>query len=146
MGAPEPPWGSAMNLPLRWASGVSLAVVVLLVAVAVGCAARRQASDMNYDYDGTPGREFADAETPEELLRERDTMRLESYQQLQREMDDGVSSMDENMEDDYYYYEEVEPPGVGERTGNAMQKAGLVAWSVFTVAFTLGMAALPFLI
>jgi hypothetical protein len=129
----------------RWVSAVGLATGVLLVLVALGCATRRQASDVSYDYDEAPGEVYSEAETPERMLREQDMMRLETYQELQREMDEGVASAEGDMLEDPYY-EDVEPPGFGEKTGNFFQTAGLVTWAVFTVAFSLGMAALPFLI
>jgi hypothetical protein len=130
----------------RWASAVGLAAGVLLVVVALGCAARQQASDVSYyEYEEAPGEVYSEAETPERMLREQDMMRLETYQELQREMDEGIASAEGDMAEDPYY-QDVEPPGFGEKTGNFFQTAGLVTWAVFTVAFSLGMAALPFLI
>ena len=123
----------------RWASAVGLATGVLLVVVALGCAARRQASDVSYDYEETPGGQYSEADTPEEMLRERDMMRLEHYQELQREMDDGIGSVEEGMDEDPYY-QDVEPPTFGEKTGNFFQTAGLVTsgasgWVVRGVTF-----------
>jgi len=129
----------------RWASALGLATGVLLFMVALGCAARRQASDVSAGYEEAPGEVYSEAETPERMLREQDMMRLETYQELQREMDEGIASAEGGMEEDPYY-QDVEPPGFGEKTGNFFQTAGLVTWAVFTVAFSLGMAALPFLI
>ena len=138
---------------LRHVSALGFAATVVLLALVLGCAARRQASDLHYDR--TPGVEQGDVVTPEELIRERDMMTLESFQELQQEMDHrvGLSEegllLEEDLEEDSEEapeFVEPEPPGLRYRAGRTLEKAGLVTWAVFTVAFSLGMAALPFLI
>ena len=137
----------------RHVSLLGFAATVVILALVLGCAARRQASDLRDDR--TPGVERGDVGTPEELIRERDVMTLESFQELQQEMDDriGLSEegflLEEDLDEDSEQAPELvepEPPGLRERTGRALEKAGLVTWAVFTVVFSLGMAALPFLI
>jgi hypothetical protein len=134
-------------------SALSFAATVVLLALVIGCAARRRASHL-HDHQ-IPGVERGDAVTPEELIRERDMMTLESFQELQQEMDDRSDLSDEDFlleedlekdSDEAPDSAEPEPPGLGERAGHAIETAGLVTWAVFTVAFSLGMAALPFLI
>lgn len=126
-----------------------LLAAMVLVTLPLSCAAQRPGSD-SWD-DQNSAVEWGDGVTPEELIRERDMMSLESFQELQQEMDDQHRALEEGfileegLEEDPEAVE-PEPATFRERMAYTLEKAGLVTWAVFTVAFSLGMAALPFLI
>lgn len=138
-------------MTVRCVLGLALTTTVVIVGIAVGCAARRNASDLE------TGRESEMEQrgelAAEELLREQDDMRVESFQdmhremqELQREMDERLLALEEETEEQDEEMLEPEPPGFRERMGKALETAGLVTYTVFTVVFSLGLTALPFLI
>jgi hypothetical protein len=135
---------------LSYARAVGLAAAVAFVAVAMSCAAQRSAPDP-HELSREVERDD-DVLTAEDVIRRHDIRRLGSLQEFQdeqEEMDERIRRLE--LEGDGEATESVpgataEPDGFGERAKRVFETAGKVTYTVFVVAFTLGMAALPFLI
>jgi hypothetical protein len=119
--------------------GVCAAGLVVIVWVA-GCGPRQGARVQ----DGDATARQAERVTAEDVIREHDLERLwslEEYAAEQHALDAEVALLDGEIADDADYRADAE-----ERAGGTMEHVGRATWSVLVVAFTLGMAALPFLV
>jgi len=111
-----------------------------VIAWLTSCTPRHAARVQETDVTARPG----DPVTAEDVIREQDLDRLwslEEYADEQHNLDAEIALLDGEKAGDADY-----PPEGEERPRGTMEHVGRATWSVFVVAFTLGMAALPFLV
>jgi hypothetical protein len=113
---------------------------MLVVAWLVSCTPRQAKVQ-----DVEPTARLGKAVTAEDVIRENDLERLwslEEYAAEQHQLDKEIALLDGDAAGDADYAAD----GEEERPGGKMEDFGRATWSVLVVAFTLGMAALPFLV
>jgi hypothetical protein len=104
------------------------------------CAARQAAHVQDADAT-SPGARV----TAEDVIRENDLERLwslEEYAAEQHQLDAEIALLDGDVSGDADFAAD----SAEKRPGSTMESVGRATWSVLVVAFTLGMAALPFLV
>jgi hypothetical protein len=112
---------------------------MLVVAWLVSCAPQTKVQDVE------PTARLGKAVTAEDVIRENDLERLwslEEYAAEQHQLDKEMALLDGDAAGDADYAAD----GKEDRPGGKMEDFGRATWSVLVVAFTLGMAALPFLV
>jgi len=110
---------------------------LLVIASLANCASRQAARVQDANTASRPGEPV----TAEDVIREHDLERLwslEEYADEQHDLDAEIALLDGERAGDADY-----PP---EEQEHKLESFGRATWSVFVVAFTLGMAALPFLV
>lgn len=133
----------------RWLSiGCTLAVLVALgslTAVINGCASRRGASPEVSQLTPPEGAQgaYARVTTREQALYHNDVMRVQELEEFQDDMDERLRLIDEGADDALVADGDEE---FGEKNKRFWSKVGVASYAVLSVAMSLGMAALPFLI
>jgi hypothetical protein len=115
----------------------SLFLTALVLAAPTSCAPP-QAARLPED---APAARTGGPATAEDVIREHDLQRLwslEEYAAEQEQLDAEIALLEREVADADYASQT--------QTGRTLEHVGRATWSVFVVAFTLGMAALPFLI
>jgi hypothetical protein len=121
-----------MRVAISYAAG--LVVTALVLVVAVSCAPQQPITPEEASYEG-------DVLTAEQVIRHHDLKRLwalDEFALQQQELDIDLASLDQDITEVDY-----EARTKRERT---LAHIGRATWSFLTVAVTLGMTALPFLI
>ena len=83
--------------------------------------------------------------TREQALYESDVMRVQELEEFQDDMDERLQLLDEGARVAALQEQQKEET-FGDRAGRFFGKVGVASYAVLSVAMTLGMAALPFLI
>jgi len=143
----------AMFHPRRSSAGrlsIGYAVVLLmavggLTGFVSSCASRRGASpEMSQQ---TPPEDaqgaYARVSTREQALYDNDVMRVQQLEEFQGDMDERLRLIDEGADDALAADGEEE---FGDKNKRFWGKVGVASYAVLSVAMSLGMAALPFLI
>jgi len=128
------------RLAISYALAVLMAVSSLTVVIS-SCASRRGASpEMSQQ---TPPEDaqgaYARVSTREQALYNNDVMRVQQLEEFQGDMDERLRLLDEGADDTLAADEDG-------RNGRFWAKFGVASYAVLSVAMSLGMAALPFLI
>jgi hypothetical protein len=132
------------NSPRRLATIYVLAVLMTAGSLSVvisGCASRRSASpEMSQQTppEGAQGA-YARVTTREQALYNNDVMRVQELEEFQGDMDERLRLIDEGADDT------LAAEGEG-KNGRFWGKVGVASYAILSVAMSLGMAALPFLI
>lgn len=128
------------RLAISYALAVLMAVSSLTVVIS-SCASRRGASPKMSQQ--TPPEDaqgaYARVSTREQALYNNDVMRVQQLEEFQGDMDERLRLLDEGADDTLAADEDG-------RNGRFWAKFGVASYAVLSVAMSLGMAALPFLI
>lgn len=121
-----------------FAYAMGLGAAVLLIVVSMSCAPQRTPRVEDPTLRAEDGVRML---TAEDVIREHDLERLwtlEEFAAEQHQLDADIALLEQEVAQADY--------ASRSRTRRTMEHVGRATWSVFVVAFTLGMAALPFLI
>ncbi len=114
---------------------------MFVVAWLISCAPQQA----QVQQDVEPTARLGKAVTAEDVIRENDLERLWSLEEYAAEQHQLDREMD-LLEGDVAGDADFAADDTEERPGGRMEHIGRATWSVLVVAFTLGMAALPFLV
>jgi hypothetical protein len=129
----------------RAANVLVLVVAVASLSLAVSCGARRNASQLSEMPPNDAESAYAPASTREQALYESDVMRVQELEEFHDDMDERLRLLDDGARVAALQQQQEEET-FGDRAGRFFEKVGVASYAVLSVAMTLGMAALPFLI
>jgi hypothetical protein len=133
---------------------VALSMAIATVTFAVSCAPKSNAElpSFNAHNPHSPkGLIVKNAETPEEMIRRSDSVRLANLDEFETDSDGDIYQTEEpGIPPDQLRYSDSlefdESMYMDEERSDFWHKFGLVSFTVFSIAFKLGMMALPFLV
>lgn len=133
---------------MRLTIAYTLAVVVTLGSLSVvmtSCASRRNAPRVSQQVPPAGAQNaYARVTTREQALYNNDVARVQQLEEFQDDMDERLRLLDEGADDALAQSEEEED--LEGRNKRFWTKVGVASYAVLSVAVSLGMAALPFLI
>ncbi len=129
----------------RAANVLLLIVLAASLSLTVSCGARRNASQVSQVPPEDAQGAYARITTREQALYESDVMRVQELEEFHDDMDQRLQLLDEGA-DAAALQEQQEQETFGDRAGRFFGKVGVASYAILSVAMSLGMAALPFLI